>query len=345
LLKVELGPGKSSLAWVEVGSRMDSFNDGTWTMSANITGGWTLEFGVKVVGSAAIKSIGAFTAAASVRTIQVAFDANTIATQRIRFTDASLGEVIAEAKSATLPPGGRPPTLTPIFGYSFCKRSIIRAAEPDCSLDTSVSPEYAANLAQFNEWFPLSDTSGAISDEQPAPFGDIKRKRGYFEARSYIHNLTSFEVKLKTMSAVAQDILVVSLGDEISLVVPRDPATAQALFVKWCAANKVPVPGAFNTTFNGNVKIYWYSSLFSDDYGLQAMSGATALLRKYLPNANIGANYAPLTYSSYGFIRAAYMYPGAKKRNRTEQKKKKEHALVFSLSPHTPLPVDSFLPQ
>ena len=39
------------------------------------------------------------------------------------------------------------------------------------------------------------------------------------------------------------------------------------------------------------------------------MSGATALLRKYLPNANVGANYAPLTYSPESYIRAAYMYP------------------------------------
>ena len=254
-------------------------------MSANITGGWTLEFGVKARSGAAIESIGTFVAAPGVRSIQVAFDANTRATKQIRFPDASFSEAIAEARSAVLPPGGKPPALTPLFGYTFCKKAVVRAVEPSCALDTSVSPQFDANLAQFMEWFPLSDTSGGLSDENLTPYGDLKRKRGYWEARNYISDLTSLEARLANMSAVAEDILVVSMGDEISLKVPRDPATAQALFVAWCAARKVAVPGTFNTSWNGNAKIFWYSSLFSDEYVIKKSLARdyAAIVRFFLP--------------------------------------------------------------
>ena len=57
-------------------------------------------------------------------TMQVAFDANTVATKRIRRPDVSLDEALAEAKTAVLPAGATPPKLTPIFGYSFCTAGV-----------------------------------------------------------------------------------------------------------------------------------------------------------------------------------------------------------------------------
>lgn len=122
----------------------------------------------------------------------------------------------------------------------------------------------------------------------------LKEGRAYYEARVAIHNLTALEETLKNFTAVgvADKVLVVSMGDEISLNVPSNPADAQAGFVAWCAKHKMPVPGTYNVSWGSdgiaNRKLFWASNLYSNDYGLGAMSAATALLRKYLKNANIG---------------------------------------------------------
>ena len=314
-------PARSTTpAWVEVGSRLDAFNDGTWMFTAKPmvrhqpdykTPPYSIEFGVKETPTSAVESIGTFSNGNQLKgglsaSIQVVFDANTKATRRMRPTDVALGEALAEAAAGAVPPGGKPPALTPIFGYSFCKADVVRAIEPSCSLAASTSASFDGDLAEFLTYVPLSDT--ATGDPRK---GDLKRKRSYFEARALIHNLTNLELILQNLTAagVADDVLVVSMGDEISLAVPSDPATAQKLFAAWCAKNHIPVPGTFNTTYAGNAKLFWYSNLFSNSFGLTAMSGATSLLRKYLKNANVGANYSPLTYSHEGYVKNIYMYP------------------------------------
>ena len=78
---------------------------------------YSIQFGVKSGGS--IAPIGKpFTTKTA--NLQVAFDANTIATKRMRSPDASVYEALAEAKTAVIPAGATPPKLTPIWGYSFC---------------------------------------------------------------------------------------------------------------------------------------------------------------------------------------------------------------------------------
>ena len=122
------------------------------------------------------------------------------------------------------------------------------------------------------------------------------------ELRNYIHNLTKLDEALASYvaaGAVAKNVLVASVGDEISLGVPTNPTYAQQEFKNWCTKNHVPVPGQYNASYNGNPKLFWLSNLFKDDYGIQLMAPATAVIKKHLPNAHVGANYGPLTVSRF----------------------------------------------
>ena len=112
--------------------------------------------------------------------------------------------------------------LTPIFGYTLCSRKTIRAVEPACYLEASTSASYKANVAKFRALFPLSDTS-ANDASDPSIAGDVAGGRGYFEARNMIHDLKTLESHLKNLTALglAEKVLVVSMGDEIALKVPR----------------------------------------------------------------------------------------------------------------------------
>lgn len=132
-------PKGSTSEWTEIGSRLDSFNDGTLEVTAaplkppphtTVTGKsraasrasspqaapppppppftpqFTVEFGVKQKGGS-VESIASFKNTPTALSIQVAFDANTIATKRVRVVDAALNEALAEAKSGTVPPGSK----------------------------------------------------------------------------------------------------------------------------------------------------------------------------------------------------------------------------------------------
>jgi hypothetical protein len=365
-LIIPVAQGTTTPKWVEVGSRLDTFNDGTWTFTStdlkasySCVGGkcvkqfggnyttstchkdcappagppppkpalfdpsFTIEFGVKPVqsGGSAIVSIGSFTSKGAVAgrygptiELELAYDASTVWSKRLRLGDASLYEAVTEAKSGAVPPGSHPPILTPLYGYTFCSNPSIRDVEPSCTLAASESADYVAAHAEFMTLFPMVDTSGYQDPRKASPRA-LKLGRGYYEARAAIQNLTSLELTLKNFSAegVADKVLVVSMGDEISLSVPADPVAAQSAFVAWCKKNKVTMPGRYNVSWEaGGVadpKLFYYSNQFANSFGLDAMAAATALLRKYLPNANIGANYSPMTYGTGGYIQNIFMYP------------------------------------
>jgi hypothetical protein len=363
-LIIPVAKGTTTPKWIEVGSRLDTFNDGTWTFTSTDLasrygcvagkciqqfGGnyttmtchkdcaapvgpkppkpplfdprFTIEFGVKGENGGSIESIGSFTSKGYVTgrygptaQIELAYDASTVWSKRIRYGDASIYEVVAEAKAGPLPPGGKPPALTPLYGYTFCSSATIRDVEPACTLTASESPAYAKAYKEFTTMFPMVDTSG-YQDPRKALPSVLKAGRAYYEARAAIKNLTSLEIILKNFTAesVADKVLVVSMGDEISLSLPSDPATVQSAFVAWCKAQRVPVPGAYNVSWDANgvakPKLFYYSNQFANSFGLEAMSAATAVLRKYLPKANIGANYSPMTYGTGGYIQNVFMYP------------------------------------
>lgn len=62
-------------------------------------------------------------------------------------------------------------------------------------------------------------------------------------------------------------------------------------------------------------RCFWYSNLFQNEYGLDALKPATQLLQRYLPHASIGANFAPFVYSPGGFAANIYMCTPPKFKN------------------------------
>ena len=334
-LEIPVPKGATTPQWVEVGSRLDTMNDGTWEFTARVmpppkppppppgkkppppppppppfAPAYSIQFGVMEKGSIVPISTPFSTTTAY---LQVAFDANTVGTKRVRRPDASIDEALAEAKTAVLPAGATPPKLTPIWGYTFCTSTFIRDIEPACFLESSLDPGYAAKAAEFNQMFPISDTNnagiGMISADQKA------NKRGYFEARAIYTNPTALANAMGNLTAagVGDDYMVVSMGDEIALATPSGAAGA-TLFKQFLSQNHYPAGLPFNATIcfdpvHCNPEVFYYSNLFVNAYGLSVLAPATKKITAALKNAGVGANYSPLAYSAGGYTEFQYWYP------------------------------------
>ena len=155
-LRIELAKGATS-DWVEVGSLLDSFNDGTLTVTSNVSGAYSLAVGA-TVGSAAIKTIGTFSSKPSSPSIEVAISANTRATGWVRAVDDDLAP-LAEATALDAVGGGAGDAFDADLWLLLLYEGKIRAVEPACYLEASTSASYKTNVAKFRALFPLSDTS------------------------------------------------------------------------------------------------------------------------------------------------------------------------------------------
>ncbi len=99
---------------------------------------------------------------------------------------------------------------------------------------------------------------------------------------------------------------MVSLGDEISLVEP--PEDDHQGFQAWLQTQGSGFAQVLRTvdgnwgqiryapdrqTARTNPSLYYYSQRYRRHYGIGALKAHTDLIRQYLPNAGIGANYSP----------------------------------------------------
>ena len=282
---------------------------------------YTVEFGVKK-GGGAVKSIGTFKsqgcgpryAGGQACMLELAVDANTVATERIRVVDAALPEAIAEAKAGAVPPGSKGSVTTfPVFGYTFCASGPIRTGEPGCYHNLSVSSAYIQNVEAFNELIPMSTTAACpVDGSNPRPQCAMGVSRGqmYTDFRSIYKNLTTLEIALKeyVTAGTADKVMVVSMGDEITLDEPWEP---DVYFPQFCKAEGYPAADCAHYNFTDASKPgqFWYSNLYRNAFGLQRLGRATTLITQYLKNAGVGANYSPLTYQPAGYVSPAYFYP------------------------------------
>ena len=194
--------------------------------------------------------------------------------------------------------------LTPIFGYTFCSRKTIRASSSPRAIEASTSASYKANVAK-RALFPLSDTS-ANDASDPSIAGDVAGDRGYFEARNMIHDLKTLESHLKNLTALglAEKVLVVSMGDFQG----ADERDAGAKSLRRLV-QEAPRRGA--RRLQCELRRLGGTLLVLEPFAGTASTRsptATALLKKYLKNANIGANFSPLTYDPSAYTTAAYLY-------------------------------------
>jgi hypothetical protein len=270
-VEIKVEPGKTS-AWTEVGSTMDSLADGQWFWTGD--GSYQAEFGVKDA-AGQIAPLATFTGQGD---LSLAADADTRYTRRLRTQDRVLYDLLDHLKKANPAPHGKTPSKTTIYAYTFSP------------LDKG---KHASAVAEFKNMYGLSD---ATAD---APGG-----RGMVDVRDMPTN--KLEEYCRKLGAKAKDIAVVSLGDEIGL--PTPVGDVNAAFRTWLQTRGVPpanvLEGAADRSkgvvYNPDPKLkdkqpglYYWSQRYLYDYGIRAIKERTDILRRHLPNAQIGANYSP----------------------------------------------------
>ncbi len=287
-LKIEAAAGQTS-DWREVGSLLDSLNDGQWHISAAPAKtatplNYRLEFGVKNAAGVieSIKTLGA-----QEGDLWLAYDANTRYTRRIHTNDLVLYDLLDYLKAHPVP--GAPPRRTIVYAYTFDPRK--------------GDDRYNAAVAEFVTLMGITVTGTAGNPALTAPSGyiDLREDLGVGLQRALD--------KLKA-EGVADKIRTVSLGDEIALKVP--PAADHDGFRAWAKAQGLKpsdvVPGAgddwskvFYTNDSAVAKsdprAYYYSRLYAQAYGVEDLQTQTAKIKTALPHADAGANYSP--YPNY----------------------------------------------
>jgi len=251
--------------WVDVGGLLDSLNDGQWLLQS--TAPCRLEAGVKTAAGKIVP----------LRAFEITDKLTLIAPADMRytprlFTPEELQEELMDYLRG-LKARGKAPTLTPVYQYTF---------------DPGVSPRWDANTAEFKALFGLADTN---------------QRDGYVDWRGQSPaQLKAACEKLTPEQRAA--IKVVSLGDEIGLPSPDKPA-AEAGFAPYLRAQGL-APEEFGAADWGavaytpdakqketNPALYYWSQRYRYNYGILEMKKLTDVLRQYLPNAGIGANFSP----------------------------------------------------
>jgi hypothetical protein len=283
-LKIETAPGGSS-DWIEVGSLLDSLNDGQWHISVasakiDTPLNYRLEFGVKnAVG--VIESINTFDARASA--LWLAYDANTRYTRRIRSNDLVLYDLLDYLRAHPVP--GAPPTRTIVYGYTFDRRK--------------GDDRYNAAVDEFIKLMGITVTEPTGNPRLTAP-------SGYIDVRSHLGaDLQRVLDELRT-AGVADRIRTVSVGDEIDLKTPPAEdhegfrAWARALGLKpsdvvpdagddWSRVRYTPDRAAAQTAPHA----YYHSRLYAQAYGIRDLESRTETIKNALPRADVGANFSP----------------------------------------------------
>lgn len=284
---VSAAPGSSS-EWVEVGSLLDSLNDGQWILTATPAEGlhYTVELAAKRA-DGSLAPLAAFETRAP--RLELAYDANTRYSRRIRPLENVLYELVDWLRAR--PVQGRLPQRTLVYAYTFDPR-------PD-------NPRYTAARDEFLAMFGLALTTADPPRAASPP-------RGYIDVRGQSPAELESTARRLVAEGLAESIAVVSLGDEIGLAhPPADPAAfhawAQQRGLKpsdldpaagedWSRITYAPDAA----TAERLPALYYYSRLYQHEYGIAQQRALTEALRPHLPNAGIGANYSP--HHGYAYL-------------------------------------------
>ncbi len=280
---VKADPGKA-VDWTEVGSVLDTLNDGQWNLQAAPVEKdrplhYKLELGVRTA-AGAIEKIAEFESREPA--LRLTYQADTRYSRRFGTQEQVLFDLLAYLK--TIPMHGRTPSQTLIYGYTF---------EP------GLSPRYDAAVREFRAMFGLRLT-------WPEPIAGT-----YVDWRG--QSPEQLEETCKKLSETERrNIAVVSLGDEIGLPAPDAKAATEGfvafLKAQGVAATEVdPACGGdwAKVVFSPDPQLkqskpalYYWSLRYQHHFGIQAIKRQTDVLRRWLPNAGIGANFSPQHGSS-----------------------------------------------
>ena len=280
-------PGQTT-GWEEVGSLLDCLNDGQWKLGAassdkNEALDYVVEFGVKTAGGE-IQSIASFPSQAA--SLELAYDANTRYSRRIRTSDQVLYDVLDFLKQH--PIVGQPPKRTIVYGYTFDERAD--------------DAKYNQAREEFVEQFSLvaRTRKGKSVGRSNAEYIDV---RGVATDK-----LAAHVEELKTKGTDLATIRTVSLGDEIGLASPPLNAAGHEAFRVWAKARGLRpeevVPGANGDwskvemlrgrgAAEKNARQFYFSQIYGFQFGIENLKQRTDILKKLLPNADTGANFSP----------------------------------------------------
>jgi len=279
---VSAEPGQSNPeGWVEVGSLLDTLNDGQWTLTATSSPNAPLKYTVEIGAADAAGSITSIARFESTRPqLQLGYFGDTRYRRQMRTTDEVLYELLDTLKKQ--PVRGKLPERTLVYAYTFDRR-------PD-------DPKYNAAVDEFIGLFNLATTDLA----RP---GTAAQPRGYIDVRGD----SDLEKKCEEFrkQGMADKIAVVSLGDEIGLAAP--PATDHEGFRRflqaeglkpsdvdptagsdWSKINYAPAPDKAKQP-----RLFYFAKRYQHHFGIQAQKARTDVLKNHLPQAGIGANYSP----------------------------------------------------
>ncbi|MCM8825250.1 MAG: beta-galactosidase trimerization domain-containing protein, partial [Candidatus Omnitrophica bacterium] len=253
-ISVSVEPGHTT-EWIEVGSTMDCLNDGQWGFNA--TGSCIIEFGVRQA-DGEIEKIREFSLQGPGNLELVGF-ADTRYSRKIQSPDESIKSIVEYLKNFKT--SGKTPEKTLIFAQTKIK-------------------------------------------EFPEIFGLVTKSDIYVDWRG--KSASQLEAICQTLSQKQREnIRVVSLGDEIGLPAPDAKASKEG-FVEYLKSQNVdpseidPSGDWNNISYNPDPKLkeanpagFYWSQKYRNYYGIRKIKELTDVLRKYLPNAGIGANFSP----------------------------------------------------
>ena len=269
-------PGKRS-SWVEVGSRLDSLNDGQWGVTISPPSACRIEFGVRTP-TGRIETIARFDG--TFGNLPLAFHSDTRYCRRLRHRRDVLFDLLAHLEKQ---PRFPPPRRTPVYAHTFEK---------------GLDPDYDQAVDTFIRLYRLRrpNASGFYLDVRSIPTDKL-------------------EAFCRKLGGQAERIEVVSLGDEISL--PRPHGDVHAQFRRWLKEHGVApseLSPDFGSDYGKVVfdpdperretapGIYYWSHRFLYDYGIRQIKKRTDILRRCLPNAHIGANYSPHFPADHAYL-------------------------------------------
>jgi hypothetical protein len=273
-------PGQTT-DWFEVGSLLDTLSDGQWELKTDSAAAkYDLEFGLKSA-AGAVEPIRRFDGLSG--TVVLAYDGDTRYTRRIRLADEVLYELVDYLKKQ--PVGGAAPKRTLIYGYTFAAK-----------------PHDAKYTAALNEFLRLMGAT-ALGRDSTDELGGDGLIRGYIDVRGV--PTPKLEEYCKKLGDRAAKIAVVSLGDEIGLSAP--PATDHQGFRAWLQTQKLRPPDVDPAaasweqlnyspgpeTAKAKPGLYYWSKIYGYRHGIAELKARTDILKRYLPNAGIGANFSP----------------------------------------------------
>jgi len=273
-VKVEVEPGQTA-DWVEVGSTMDSLNDGQWGFQSS--GPCSLIFGVRDA-AGRIETIRTF------RDVNGRLDlvgyADVRYSRKVETQQEALKRVVDYLRK--IPNSGKAPSETLIVAHTSVK---------EFNRIFGVNGEYVTGPKGYLDWRGLS---AAQLEEKCKALGEEERN----------------------------NIAVMSLGDEIGLPSPSGAATT-AGFAEFLRKQDL-APGDVDPAAGGdwaklaynpdaalketNPGLYYWSQRYRHAYGIAEMKKLTDVLRGYLPNAGIGANFSPHAGAEHAFLNHAFQW-------------------------------------